>query len=267
MNKNTISILGCGWLGFPLAQLFIKNNYQVKGSTRDLTKQPRFVNAGIEPYVFELENPQQDFFKANILIIAVPPNLRRQPLEQHLAAIKSVLKSAVNVELKHIIYTSSTSVYPENNDINKENDFDPNHDLIKIEQAIQDFCSKYGLTCLVLRMGGLMGYDRIPCKYYVGKDNLAGGNKPVNYVHRDDAIQIIYQCIAQVLLEGTYNVVAPIHPIRKAVLTKCAEEQKYTIPSFIDESSTTSKIVEGTKITTLLKYEFLFPDPLNFYYE
>mgnify|MGYP003615968040 CR=1 FL=1 len=33
-----ISILGCGWLGFPLAQKLIETGYEVKGSTTSESK-------------------------------------------------------------------------------------------------------------------------------------------------------------------------------------------------------------------------------------
>ena len=33
MQKETITILGCGWLGLPLAQTLVKEGYSVKGST------------------------------------------------------------------------------------------------------------------------------------------------------------------------------------------------------------------------------------------
>ena len=33
MSQNKIGIIGCGWLGLPLAKEFISNNYKVKGST------------------------------------------------------------------------------------------------------------------------------------------------------------------------------------------------------------------------------------------
>ena len=33
MSQNKIGIIGCGWLGLPLAKEFVSNNYKVKGST------------------------------------------------------------------------------------------------------------------------------------------------------------------------------------------------------------------------------------------
>ena len=32
IQKDKIGIIGCGWLGLPLAKLFLKNDFLVKGS-------------------------------------------------------------------------------------------------------------------------------------------------------------------------------------------------------------------------------------------
>ena len=37
-NKTTISIIGCGWLGYPLALFLKEKGYQVKGSSRSEEK-------------------------------------------------------------------------------------------------------------------------------------------------------------------------------------------------------------------------------------
>ena len=36
--NKTISILGCGWLGHPLAKFLISENFIVKGSTTTISK-------------------------------------------------------------------------------------------------------------------------------------------------------------------------------------------------------------------------------------
>jgi 3-hydroxyisobutyrate dehydrogenase-like beta-hydroxyacid dehydrogenase len=49
-----ISILGCGWLGFPLAISLVQKGYVVKGSTTSLEKQDLFLKNGILPYAIQL---------------------------------------------------------------------------------------------------------------------------------------------------------------------------------------------------------------------
>jgi len=59
LNK-TISILGCGWLGKPLAIKLIKKGNLVKGSTTSKHKFKEFDNLGIQPYLISLENLKEN---------------------------------------------------------------------------------------------------------------------------------------------------------------------------------------------------------------
>ena len=54
--------------------------------------------------------------------------------------------------------------------------------------------SKYDLT--ILRMGGLMGVDRIPGVYFSGKEQVVGHTR-VNFIHQVDAAGIIVWAINQ----------------------------------------------------------------------
>ena len=57
MNKK-ISILGCGWLGLPLAKSLLSKSYEVKGSTTSESKIDLLKNAGISPFQIQLEENQ-----------------------------------------------------------------------------------------------------------------------------------------------------------------------------------------------------------------
>ena len=46
-----ISILGCGWLGFPLAQQLMCQGFQIKGATTSESKLSVLQNAGISPFL------------------------------------------------------------------------------------------------------------------------------------------------------------------------------------------------------------------------
>ena len=54
-NKMTkISILGCGWLGFPLAKALITKGFSVNGSTTSVEKLPILENSGISPFLINV---------------------------------------------------------------------------------------------------------------------------------------------------------------------------------------------------------------------
>ena len=78
-----ISILGCGWLGFPLAQKLIETGYEVKGSTTSENKIDILQSNKIEPFLIELTEDKitgaiSEFLNdSEILIIDIPPGLRK----------------------------------------------------------------------------------------------------------------------------------------------------------------------------------------------
>jgi len=53
---ETISILGCGWLGLPLGEYLKQKSYKIKGSTISIEKLGLLKKKGIEPFLINL-NP------------------------------------------------------------------------------------------------------------------------------------------------------------------------------------------------------------------
>ena len=64
---KTSSLLGCGYLGFPLALNLLQMGYNVKGSTTTPGKIQQLKKAGIIPYLINLEeNISPDFSRVSI---------------------------------------------------------------------------------------------------------------------------------------------------------------------------------------------------------
>ena len=65
MSQNKIGIIGCGWLGLPLAKELISNNHKVKGSTTTKEKLKILKNEGIDAYLIDVaENSISDSFES-----------------------------------------------------------------------------------------------------------------------------------------------------------------------------------------------------------
>ena len=67
-ERKKIAILGCGWLGLPLATSLLSKGYEVKGSTTSESKLDVLKNAGISTFQIQLEEHQiigtiEDFLK------------------------------------------------------------------------------------------------------------------------------------------------------------------------------------------------------------
>ena len=102
MNQNRIGIIGCGWLGLPLAKTLILNNYKVKGSTTTKNKLEILKKEGIEPYLIEItENSISASINSflnelDILIINIPPKIRKEGLINYSKKIQSFVKRPPN---------------------------------------------------------------------------------------------------------------------------------------------------------------------------
>src|SRR5699024_11396418 len=104
---------------------------------------------------------------------------------------------------------------------------------------------------LVLRFGGLYGYDRHPTHLLAGGTNLENGPAPVSLLHRDDGIGVISSAIQQSVSNGIFNVVSAGHPPRNMYYPAAAEVLGYPAPSFKqeeDNSRDKHKIVSNSKL-------------------
>jgi nucleoside-diphosphate-sugar epimerase len=272
-NIKTISVLGCGWLGLPLAEQLVAMGFTVKGSTTTEAKLPLLKAAGIMPYLIKLlPEPEgdslTDFLETDVLILNVPPSRFANDMEMfHPTQVQHIIEIIEKNSLENVIFISSTSVYPEINKIVDETDIDENIGGNKaILMAENLLLTNPSFRTTVLRMGGLMGKNRIPVKYFAGK-KVKNGDNPVNYIHLTDAVRVIIEVIKQDKWHKVYNAVAPLHPTRKEVYTQAAKALKLALPDFIDDTAVHYKIVSSEKLIGELNYQFVYPNPLDFDYE
>lgn len=267
MKDIIVSILGCGWLGKELGKHLISKSYQVKGSTTSLAKFEDLTKEQIEPFLITLPatSDENHFWDADILVIAFPPGLRKGNASDFTKKIETIHEQIAQRKYKKVIYVSSTSVYKNDGSIKSEGDVDISHILYQAEQTLSQACQETSTPIVIARCGGLMGYDRFPCKYYSIENPIAGANAKVNYIHRDDVVRILGLFIENSQLQGVFNLVSDKHPTRKEVLLDCFRKQKQTVPKFTNEKKD-FKVVTNEKLIKTTGYTFKYPDPLGFYY-
>src|SRR5689334_18565542 len=105
-----VSILGCGWLGFPLAEALIKNGFSVKGSTTSESKMDALRTSGIDPFLITvsedgIEGDINSFLNdSEILIIDIPPKLRGDNKENFIAKITNLSSFIENGGVKKVLF-------------------------------------------------------------------------------------------------------------------------------------------------------------------
>lgn len=268
LNQNVqmtkISILGCGWLGLPLAKALLAAEFSVKGSTTSTDKLPLLKNAGIEPYIIALsenktsENLADFLENSKILIIDIPPKLRGSETESFVSKISNIIPFVEKSSVQNLLFISSTSVYSDDNPIVTEEtitkpDTESGKQLLETEQLLQN--SSYFKTT-VLRFGGLIGEDRHPIKFLAGRENLDNPDAPVNLIHQTDCIGIILEIIVNNSWGEIYNAASPYHPSRATYYTQKALELNLVPPKFNHNQSSVGKIILTDKLVKKLNYTF-----------
>lgn len=274
-EREKIAILGCGWLGLPLAKSLLSKGYKVKGSTTSESKLDLLKNAGISPFQIQLEEHQiigniEDFLKeTNVLVIDIPPGLRRETSTSNemtfVNKVKTLIPFIEKSAVHKVIFVSSTSVYGDDFPIveiteeTKPNpDTESGKQLAITETLLQ---SNPHFKTTVIRFGGLLGYDRHPVKFLAGRTNVENPEAPVNMIQREDCIGIIEKSLDFAQNDNwewnqTFNAVAPQHPKRKAYYHKKAEILNLPLPTFAENSESKGKIISSEKVETILGYSF-----------
>lgn len=269
-----ISILGCGWLGLPLAKKLIEKGNSVKGSTTSENKLSILENAGINPFLVILSEVEgniesesiygniHDFLaESEILIIDIPPKLRAVTSDSNKVFVQKIENLIPFIEkstIQKVLFISSTSVYGDDNElITEETNLNPETEsgkqLVLAEAILQ---KNQNFETTILRFGGLIGEDRHPVKFLAGKENLENPDAPINLIHLKDCIAIIEEIINQEKWNEVFNAVAPFHPTREDYYIKKAKEQNLVLPKFSSEKSNIKKVISSEKIENILNYQF-----------
>ena len=270
-----VSIIGLGWLGEAAGLRLQMQGYPVLGSSTHLEKVKLLRNKGLDAIHFTLDpdpigKAYSRLLDSEILIITLPPRSQEGDGALYLQQLISLRDLIENSAIKQVIFISSTGIYPntskevpytEDEIISESNA--GNAILLKAEALIGE-SSKYDLT--ILRMGGLMGMDRIPGVYFSGKEQVVG-HTPVNFIHQADAAGIIAWVINQGLWNQTFNGVAPEHPLRREVYQHNATTLGIPLPASFQETTdeAVGRLISSDKLLET-GFTFEFPSPLIFPY-
>ena len=260
MNQNdTVSILGSGWLGLPLASSLQLAGKTVHLSTRTASKAKQLTDLNFKSYIVDIErgldslNNVEDFLQANTLVINIT--------SKSLSAFQDLVTVIETSPIEHVLFISSTSVYGNNQGICKESDLlETETNLRKIEKLFTDNAH---FDCSVIRFAGLIGRKRHPGRFFAGGKSIKDGYAKVNLIHQLDCIKLIEAILQQQAWGDVFNGCADNHPTKQSYYTKMALSLGYPEPECLITEPSASKIVCNEKIKTQLGYQFIYPDICN----
>ncbi|WP_205504436.1 SDR family oxidoreductase [Rufibacter psychrotolerans] len=268
MELKTISVMGCGWLGLPLAEELVKRGYRVKGSTTTAEKLPLLAAKGIEPFLVQFpENSSKsqlrEFLEADVLLFNIPPSRSTTDQSTYEQLLQAVLERC-SPQGRAVLFVSSTSVYPDLNRGVTEADAVPSPNasslMLRCEFLVQQAMPG---RATVVRFGGLMGGQRHPGRFLAGKTAVPQPDGPVNMIHLTDCVQLLAEMIRQEKWGYVFNACAPEHPTRQAFYTQASQLLGLVPPKFTQSSEPKFKRISSERVQQELSYTFLYPNPLT----
>ena len=263
-----ISILGCGWLGFPLAKKLMEDGYAIKGSTTTVAKMQELSSAGITPYHLELydngiQGDMSSFLSnSEILIIDIPPGLRKNPETDFTGKITNIISYIEKSGIQKVIFVSSTSVFedeenfPEYTEENKPNgNSQAAKQLIACENILGD---NPNFETTVIRFGGLISKDRHPVMMLSNKSGLKNADAPANLIQREDCIELLSKIIENDEFGTVFNAAYPEHPKKSEYYTKEAKSRNIKAPEYDQNRPSKGKIISSVNLDKIgfeFKYE------------
>lgn len=246
-----ISILGCGWLGLPLAEELTLVGYSVKGSTTSIDKKEHLKERNISPFLIDIktrENKFSEFLESEILIVNIP--------HKSIPDFEYLIRKIEASSIEKVIFISSTSVYENTNKIVSETSETKNVPLVVIEHIFQN---NPHFETTIIRFGGLFGGNRKPGSFIKKGRKIENPEGYMNLIHRVDCIGIIQKIIELNCWNQVFNACSPSHPTRSDFYLK--ELKKEGRIAEINKNSIISyKIVSTDKLKNLLNYTFELND-------
>ncbi|KGO91400.1 SDR family oxidoreductase [Flavobacterium subsaxonicum] len=259
-----ISILGCGWLGLPLAKALLKKGFAVKGSTTTFDKLETLKKEGIDPHQIALgdsllADAMQHFLEGSeVLIINIPPSIITAGSDNYPAKMQQLIPHIEKAGIQKVLFVSATSVYadedkevPETTPANP--DTESGRQILDAEKVLQ---TNPNFKTTVLRLGGLFGEERHPIKYLAGRENIANPNAPINLIHLDDCIGISLAIIDKEVWGEVFNGVMPNHPTREEYYCSQAKAMGLPLPKFNHSVPSVGKTIVTDKVVNVLGYTF-----------
>lgn len=256
MKSKTISIVGSGWLGKPLAEKLQYGQHTVNLSSRSAEKVESLKQEDLRAFQLDLNNLLEvdaEFWKADVFIVTITP--------AELPEVANLVQCMKQSNPELVIVTSSSAVYPntgthvvEEEAVHQQSPHS-GRDVLAIEKCYEQ------LPVSIVRFGGLFGGERHPGRFLASGRTVPAGDAPVNMTHLEDAIGAIEFLLDFEEAVGAVNVVSPEHPSKTVFYSAAAQHLGLENPTFFNGSGQ-FKVVSSKRLIDL-GYSFRVENPLE----
>lgn len=212
MSSKKTAIIGCGYLGSALGRALVSTGHDCVGTTTTESRAKEIEEFGGLPAIVTLAETarlHELLADRGTLFLTVAPNVTFSSYrEVYLDGAKSLIRAVEDTAVQHIIYTSSTGVYGQQDGswIDERSPTIPDTKngriLLETENALLSYGESRKLTVTILRLGGIYGPGRDPTDRFRkrGVRERSDGDRYVNMIHQQDAISAM-----TVLLDRPYG--------------------------------------------------------------
>ena len=275
-----VLIVGCGYVGLPLGIELVRQGHAVSGLRRSLAAETELKRVGITPLHADITRPEtlaclpRDFdWVVNCTASGGgdAENYRQIYLEGN----RNLLAWLASSPPKKFIYTSSTSVYAQNDGsmVTETSPVEPEAPTAKILVETEKLllaAVPQAFPAIILRLAGIYGPARGHSfkQFLRGEARLEGdGSRWLNMIHRDDLIGAIIAALERGTPGEIYNA-ADNEPVTQLKFFEwLAAQLQKTLPPRVDSGpevwrkrGMTNKRVSNVKLRTELQYRFQHPD-------
>ena len=247
---SKVFIFGCGYLGVRLAEALMDIGYEVGALTKNQAYAKLLKAKGIEVVIVDrLESDSWHSrvggqYSKIINCVSSAGNGLSGYESSYYHGQASIIRWAKSQSIESFIYTSSTSVYPENsgawvseNSLTEEDGYhsDTAQVLRKSEDLIENSHSLFK-NYYILRLSGIYGPERHYLLNQIQSSNvIAGsGNYFMNMIHVDETVSVITRLLdsKRSIASGIYNLSDDTPTEKEAVVKWLADQLGIASPTF-----------------------------------
>jgi nucleoside-diphosphate-sugar epimerase len=234
-----IVIIGCGYIGSETALIWKKKGHIVTSTTRNPDRLQQLSKVSQKSIILK-GNDEDELIPLitdnEVILVAIAADSPEHYESAYLNTAQIFRHLALEMDLpRHLIYTSSTSVYGDHHGqwVDETSELLAKSDQAKILiEAEKTYLSlaEIGWRVSILRLAEIYGPGRelsFRVKQLEGHTLPGSGGHYTNMVHKSDCAAAIDYALRH-HLEGTYNLADDEHPTRKELYD--AISQKFKIP-------------------------------------
>ena len=285
LEGRRLVIFGCGYVGSEVARQAIERGLRVTALTRNAEKAEQLKATGVQTVVADLAS--NDWHAAiaegaDFVLNAVSSGGGGVSgyWNSYVGGMKSVLAwAAANQPLGTLVYTSSTSVYPQDGGVlvdetsSTEGVGELPQILLAAENCLRDACSPATghepfQRCFILRLAGIYGPGRHHLVDQVRSGVVSGrGEHHLNLAHRDDIVSAIWSAFEAPMNVpgGLFNVADDGAAPKGEITSWLAQEMGLPAPTFTGvpaagrRAVTPDRIIVNARIKSVLGWRPRYP--------